>query len=260
MKARVDYDQIAPTYDRRFVPGQSSGEADALWALASGLSAGRALEVGCGTGHWLAELAPLVSQLYGLDFSAGMLRQAQNHPVRLALTRGTAELPPFQASCFDLVYCVNAIHHFPDPAGFVSEAYRLLMPGGALAVIGMGPPGRRNSWYVYDYFDGTYEADLERFPSYETMATWMISAGFEDVRLSEVRHISDPKPGRWVLDDPFLQKKSTSQLALLSDEAYAAGLRKIKAALARAEAAGETLVFHSELILGMVAGYKERGK
>ena len=254
---RVDYDRIAPGYNRRFAVGGTPGVAAGLRALARDLAADRhtlsILEVGCGTGHWLASLEG-GHRLHGLDLSAGMLRQARQRPVALELVRGRAGRLPFAAASFDLVYCVNALHHFEDRHGFVVEARRLLRAGGALAVVGMDPRRARAGWYVYDYFPGTYEADLARFPSWGVVADWMIAAGFGPLAWQTVEEIHDAKHGRAVLRDPFLAQDSTSQLTLLSDEAYAAGLARIEAALAAAEGAGETLTFPTDLALDMLAG------
>jgi len=52
--------------------------------------------------------------------------------------------------------------------------------------------------------------------------------------------------------DPFLKNENTSPLALLTDEAYVARLSRIKAAMAKAEADGETLVFPVDLALAML--------
>jgi hypothetical protein len=109
---------------------------------------------------------------------------------------------------------------------------------------------------VYDYFEGTYQRDLERFPSWENVCAWMADAGFERVALEGIERICDPKHGRRVLEDPFLQKDACSQLALLTDEAYEAGLRRIEAALEAAEAAGEDLVFRTDLSIAMLTGHK----
>ena len=57
-----------------------------------------------------------------------------------------------------------------------------------------------------------------------------------------------------MLDDPFLRKGSSSQLALLSDQAYAAGLARIDAALDRAEAADSELHFVVDVPLAMISG------
>ena len=252
--ARVDYDRIAPTYNRRFAADGQDGIAAALVSLASELSAQRVLEVGCGTARWLADLASVVPQLCGLDFSAGMLRQARLRRASLHLVRGDAGQLPFPDAAFDLVYCVNAIHHFDRPQAFISRARRLPRPGGALAVIGNDPHGRRDSWYVYHYFEGTYETDLERFPSRNALVDWMVEAGFTEIQWREVERIVDHKHGRQVFDDPFLEKTSCSQLALLSDQAYAAGLRRIETALKAAEARGEVLRFPVDMCMGVLVG------
>jgi ubiquinone/menaquinone biosynthesis C-methylase UbiE len=257
-KPRVNYDQIAPTYDRRFAHDRTEGIGQALLGLAQRLNASRILEVGCGTCHWLAQMHRLSSELYGLDLSPAMLNQAQRRRAGIGLVNGYARQLPFESDTFDLVFCVNAIHHFQDPRGFVSEAARVLRRGGALAVVGNDPHGRRESWFAYRYFDGVYETDLQRFPAWKTVHEWMIEDGFEEIEWWEVERIVDPKYGRGVFDDPFLKKNSCSQLALLTEEAYQAGLERIESDLVEAEAKGETLVFEADILIAMLAGRKTR--
>jgi hypothetical protein len=84
----------------------------------------------------------------------------------------------------------------------------------------------------------------------------MDAVGFKDLELAEVEHIVGHKRGREVLSDPFLQKQACSQLALLTDEAYADGLLRIKEDLTRAERRGETLTFETELTIEMLSGRK----
>jgi len=267
-KPRVNYDQIAPTYNKRFVHDKTRGIGQAILDLAQRLNAPlrtyrtmmkrQILEVGCGTGHWLAQIRRCNSELYGLDLSTGMLNQAREQRTRIGLVNGYARRLPFESSAFDLVFCVNAIHHFQDPRGFVSEAARVLRRGGVLAVVGNDPHGRRESWFVYRYFDGVYETDLMRFPAWKTMREWMFEDGLEEIEWREVERIVDPKYGRGVFDDPFLKKNSCSQLALLTEEAYRAGLERLEADLLEAEARGETLVFETDILTAMLAGRKAR--
>ena len=252
MNPRVNYDQLAATYNQRYTTSGMDGVAIALLSLAQELDAKRILEVGCGTGHWLSILQS-TAQVYGLDSSFGMLRQASMQKLR-RLVCGQAIYLPFPDQAFDLVFCVNAIHHFGQPRAFISEARRLLTPGGALAVVGLDPHGHRDSWYVYHYFEGTYETDLNRFPSWETTLDWMVATGFDRVEQRQAERITNLYTGRQVLDDPFLKKESCSQLALLTDEAYAAGLNRIKAAIEKSEAGGEAMVFLNDLRLALLTG------
>jgi SAM-dependent methyltransferase len=253
---QVDYDRIAPSYDRRFSSGSGlRTTAAALIALAGELDAQRVMEAGCGTGYWLEALRPAGRHLYGLDLAAAMLQRARQREGPLSLVQARAGQIAFRDGDFDLVFCVNAIHHFQQKRAFVAEARRLLRPGGALAVFGNDPRARRTEWYIYDYFEGTLDTDLARFPSWGTVHDWMVAAGFERTSWQIVERICDHKIGPAVLDDPFLQKNACSQLALLSDEEYAAGLRRIEAALARAEEAGETLIFPTEFHTAMLVGW-----
>ncbi len=249
---RVDYDTLAPTYNTRFEAQSARPDiARALADLARDLHAHRILEAGCGTGHWLAGLRALTGQCYGLDPSAGMLAQARRQSAPWRLLRGRGERLPCATGTLDMVYCVNALHHIAEARAFVSEAWRVLRPGGLLALIGMDPHGRRGSWYVYEYFAGSYETDLARFPSWEVVLDWLNAAGFTQLARQLVEHIFDPKKGRAVFADPFLRKHAVSQLALLNDTAYAAGLRRMEAALA----ANENLVFPVDILTEMVTGY-----
>jgi ubiquinone/menaquinone biosynthesis C-methylase UbiE len=258
----VNYEEIAPTYDQRYVANPLPQVAATLRALVQDLDPARILEVGCGTGRWLAELpapaaqAPAGRHVFGLDLSPAMLDQARlqsrHEPPDLAC--GRALRMPFPDRTFDLVYCVNALHHFGGPRAFVAEARRLLRPGGALAVVGMDPRRSRDTWYLYHYFKGTYAADRRRFPTPGELVDWMAEEGFERVEWRPAERIFAPLTGRDVFKNSFLHKGGTSQLALLSDEAFALGMRRIEAALAQAEAAGETLVFPVDILPTLTVG------
>jgi SAM-dependent methyltransferase len=251
----VDYDSIAATYDRRFNTGHPEGIAETLVGLVGALKAKHVLEVGCGTGHWLAQLGPWVPWLFGLDLSTGMLHKARQSGSR-NLVRGEARCLPFPDRCLDMVYCVNAIHHFFDSQAFVSQADRTLKSGGALAVIGSQPHHHKDGWYVYHYFEGVYARDVQRFPTWEQIRAWMQACGFKRIYLQQVEHIYEVKRGRQVLKDPFLKKNSCSQLALLSDQAYTQGIARIRADIEKAEGRGESLEFISDIQIFMLVGYQ----
>ncbi len=256
----VDYDRLASTYDRRFAGGEQSGIAAALLGICNELSPGNVLEVGCGTGRWITEirahcnLAGVKSRCHGLDLSTGMLAKALIRDPGLNLTRGQASQLPFPANTFDLVYCVNALHHFARPQDFIFEARRLLRAGGALAVFGMHPRVERCEWYIYHFFENTLTADLKRYPAWGTVLDWMIAAGFEQIHWREVERYSHTYAGDTVFEDPFLRKESTSQLFLLSDDAYRKGLLKMRQAISKARSAGKTMIFAVDIPMDMLFG------
>lgn len=247
----INYDEIANIYDQRYRRAyRPKGIATKLLGLARDVWAERILEVGCGTGHWLSVLQT-EAQVYGIDFSFGMLQKARERKRTFSLIRGDVNSLPFQNKTFDMIFCVNALHHFDNPSRFIQASRQLLRQGGALAVIGMNPHTDRDQWFLYDYFPGTYEADLVRYPSPGTIIDWMIAAGFESTTWQVGERILDTRMGREVLPLP---KNVTSQLALLTPQAYRDGIARIEADLQEAEAAGETLMFHVDISLAIVTG------
>lgn len=252
MPTRLNYDPIAASYNRRYTQNRLEGVAAALQTLVQQHPGGRVLEAGCGTGHWLTELSTSPEHLVGLDYSHGMLSQAQKRQAGLSLVRGNALHLPYQPGSFGVVYCVNALHHFEQPQAFISEAWRVLQAGGSLAIIGQVPQSRVNRWYVYEYFEGTYALDLARFPTWGQVLDWALAAGFSAAAWQPVEWINDTKRGTAVLADPFLKKDAVSQLALLSQAEYEAGLHKIETDLAKAQRRGAEIDFICELRLDML--------
>ena len=249
---RLNYDKISSDYNQRYPTSIHWDRGDALLDLAHQVNAKSVLEVGSGTGYWLNLLNQVTPQLYGLDFSAGMIAQAKNQPAPLKLTRGTATHLPFRSESFDLLYCVDAIHHFGDHEAFINESFRVLTPGGALAVIGHDPHTGDFNWYFYDYFDTVYETDLKRYPSGDALMGMMKQAGFRNVGRQNVEHVLSLHEGEQVLNDPFLKQNATSQLALLSRETYRAGIEKIKAELKR----NNRTIFKADFWVRMFTGIK----
>lgn len=248
---RVNYDRIASTYHRRYEADAMQPIADALCTLADETGAARVLEVGCGTGRWLTDLAAPSRGVVGIDASFGMLRRAREQGLRAGLVHAVAEALPLPALSADMLYVVNALHHFAEPRRFMAEAARVLRPGGLLALVGMAHP-QPSDWYVYEYFEGTYETDAARFAPEATVREWLVAAGFRQVESRTAYDIVERFAGREVFGNPFMRKESTSQLVLLTDEAYQAGLARIRAAIAEAEAAGKQIVFTSSLRLMLI--------
>lgn len=245
-RSRVDYDQLAATYHSRYDgPKKLEGIAEAL----KGFRARKILEVGCGTGRFIEPLRETGASVFGLDASPGMLSEAVKRLGSDCLTLGHANHLPFASEAFDLVCCVNAIHHFDDSRGFIRDAALLLKPGGALAIVGIDPRVIRRRYY-YEYFDGARDLDLRRYASFGQLVDWTAEAGLENVRLEVVERAAIAYMGRAIFDDPFLKKESNSLLALLSEEIYAEGLRRIQSAADRGAE------FATDISFGMITGFR----
>jgi demethylmenaquinone methyltransferase/2-methoxy-6-polyprenyl-1,4-benzoquinol methylase len=81
-----------------------------------------------------------------MDFSAGMSALARNQSAPIKLTRGTAAELPYPDETFDLLHCVDAIHHFGDSRAYIAEAFHILKPGGDLAINGHDPHSAEGNW------------------------------------------------------------------------------------------------------------------
>jgi ubiquinone/menaquinone biosynthesis C-methylase UbiE len=255
MPARiVDYDRIASDYDRRYQTRRYEGVDRALRAWLEARPRRRVLEVGCGTGHWLRRFGGCGGRIFGMDLSRGMLAKARVTAPGSPLVNGRALRLPFADHSFDAVFCVNALHHFPEKSAFVEETARVLIPGGDFCTVGLDPYFRPLRWMVYEYFEGTRETDEERYPAHEQIQACLRAAGFAESSASVVQHIQTRRPAQEALASPMLRRHGTSQLALLSDEAYRRGVQCIRAAMEREEAAGRALYLEEDLRLFATMG------
>lgn len=255
----LNYDQIATEYNQRYPSQQPTQRGMALLGLAKQVKAEKILEVGSGTGFWLNLLHQVANGLYGFDYSAGMIAQARRQPAPLQLARGTAVRLPYRDNSFEMVYCVDAIHHFIDHHAYIREAFRVLKPGGVLAIIGFDPHEETTNWYIYDYFENTFDNDIRRYPSSGSVLHWMRKEGFKNISSQIAEHIMNVHIGTSVFRDPYLKQNATSQLALLSDDVYQAGIQKMRAAIAEAETREERITFCSDFFVKLYTGYKPMG-
>lgn len=102
-----------------------------------GLKAGsRVLEVGCGTGAVLGEMAaPGVSWLHGLDIRLDYLRLAHQAIPSARLAAGDAHRLPYVEVSFDAVCCHFLLLWVSDPTQVVAEMGRVTRPGGAVLLL-----------------------------------------------------------------------------------------------------------------------------
>ena len=82
----------------------------------------------------------------------------------------------------------------------------------------------------------------------------MAAAGFEEIDYRVAERWMRSIAGSAVFADPFLKKESNSLLGLLSDEQYGAGLRRIEAAVGRAEQEGREIRFDTDFDFLMIEG------
>jgi ubiquinone/menaquinone biosynthesis C-methylase UbiE len=107
---------------------------------------GRVLDLGCGAGQLLIQLAPFFEQAVGIDPEPDMLREAKSaahagHLGDVVWLRGSSsELPQLERALgrFDLV-TIGTAFHFMEPHATLSTLARIAS-GGAVAVVYNGTP------------------------------------------------------------------------------------------------------------------------
>jgi ubiquinone/menaquinone biosynthesis C-methylase UbiE len=138
--AEAHFNRWAGAYGRsRLLP---SLQRKALAQLQPG-AGDRLLDVACGAGALVVEVAPRVERAVGVDISEGMLELArsrlraaeEDHPLGdVEFVQGPSDRLPFADGSFTAVVCTTALHHFPDPQRSIDEIARVLDPGGRVVI------------------------------------------------------------------------------------------------------------------------------
>ncbi|WP_262406189.1 bifunctional 2-polyprenyl-6-hydroxyphenol methylase/3-demethylubiquinol 3-O-methyltransferase UbiG [Protaetiibacter sp. SSC-01] len=104
-------------------------------------SARSALDVGCGDGLLVRELAARVARVVGIDLDGPSLARARDElagidAARVELVRDDVMTHPFEPASFDVVASVATLHHLDARAGLI-RMRELLAPGGLLGIVGL---------------------------------------------------------------------------------------------------------------------------
>lgn len=134
---RRRYDLLAPIYDalESVVELRAHSWRRDLWARVQGP---RVLELGVGTGKNV-RFYPDDAQVVGLDISPRMLARAERRVERYSkaarMIVADAQRLPFPAGRFDSIVTTFFFCSVPDPALALSEALRVLAPGGRILLL-----------------------------------------------------------------------------------------------------------------------------
>ncbi len=101
----------------------------------------RALELGCGTGEVLADLLArgVIRSGDGLDLDAARLRA--RHPA-MRFIADDVNTTTLEEGAYDLVYAVQAFHHFDALEHVMAQVHRALAPGGVFVLDEFVGPAR----------------------------------------------------------------------------------------------------------------------
>jgi arsenite methyltransferase len=150
------------------------------------------LDVGCGPGFYVAELAERVGpkgRVAGVDMSRPMLALAQERVRDLAnieLSEAPATELPFEDQSFDAAISVQVLEYVEDVGAAVGELHRVLRPGGRVVVWDV-------DWATVSVHSEDQERMARAFAAWDrhlvhpslprTLSRLMREAGFEDVTM-----------------------------------------------------------------------------
>jgi len=129
-----DFNKIADTYDDYYKTDIGKKvdliEKNIVRHLLSGLPRERALEIGCGTGHWTKFFRHLGFEVIGIDISEQMLRLARKRLPQVMCIKADATKLPFADETFRYVFAITVFEFIEDQPRAFNEAYRVLKTGG----------------------------------------------------------------------------------------------------------------------------------
>jgi ubiquinone/menaquinone biosynthesis C-methylase UbiE len=110
------------------------------------------LDVACGPGIVVCELAKFVSHVTGIDITPAMIEQAKQMQKERKLNNLTWEIGniltlPFDDSSFSLVITRYSIHHLLEPQKVLDEMIRVCKSDGRIVIIDVTPEASKANEY-----------------------------------------------------------------------------------------------------------------
>src|SRR5262245_5595991 len=128
---------------------------------------------------------------------------------------------------FDFSFCVHCIHHFGYRLAFFTEAFRLLGDRGTLCIATESEAMIRARHPDAQYFPDAPLADVRRYPPISELERMARTAGFREWRETSLE-VRVP-----LASADAYEAKAFSSLHFVPEELFEAGLRRLKADLAR---------------------------
>lgn len=132
-------ENLMASLERRAATPQESASLNAYLDEIDFPDAARVLDIGCGTGAQSRALAqrPGVTAVVGVDqfdLFLGRARELARDIPNLKFEQSDAHALPFEDASFDVVVLHTLLTHVAAPERVVAEVFRVLAPGGTMAI------------------------------------------------------------------------------------------------------------------------------
>jgi SAM-dependent methyltransferase len=216
MTLRTEYDNW---HERVFNGAPEHEDASSPWyelvreylGAVAGL---RILEVACGRGGFVKELARNGAYATGCDFSLTALRvgqgklRAQGNGIVAALVQGDVQELPFADESFDVVVSCETIEHVPGVQKALREMWRVARPGAKLLLT---TPNYANLMGLYDLYARVRhpgrrdDQPFDRRQWFRQIRGHVSEAGWTILRSDGTVHQLPIVPGRNPIELPFIE-------------------------------------------------------
>ncbi|MFC5003909.1 class I SAM-dependent methyltransferase [Dactylosporangium cerinum] len=183
----------------------------------------RLLDLGSGTGSWARAFTAWFHGVEVLAVEPSAAMRARS--VYLPVVAGDAGHVPVGDGVVDGVWISTVIHHVPDLAAAARELRRVVRPGAPVLIRSVFA-GRHDGLALVRFFPEAAEV-LDTYPSVAAVEAAFAAAGFSTVALERVPQIT---AGSVAEAAAMLCRDAHTPLKLISDEAYDAGLVRLREA------------------------------
>ncbi len=194
----------------------------------------RLIDVGCGCAEqdvlWAQEFN--VSSIVGLEITPLRVSLAKSRIElaglndRIDVRQGSATECPFEDASFSKVIALECAFHFDTRERFFSEAFRLLQPGGLIAVADILPASGRSQPVIKGFLQklGRRYANIPQANMYdhEEYASKLEKHGFVDVNIESIGDYVFPGCSKYVSTMSKRKDKSSNTVDLEPEDFVAA--------------------------------------
>lgn len=187
------------------------------------------IDLGCGTGRFTIPLAEQLGiSVIGVDPSQKMLREAARNTrsPHIAYQEGSAESIPSEASVAALIFMSNALHHVKSLDNALREMWRVLQPHGIVFIRNYSLENLESLPWL-QFFPEAMQISRNMVWPRSTLVEHFTARGFAKLSQGTVRQEASPDFKAYLRK---IESRVYSVLDLISDEAFARGIARMKEA------------------------------